>query len=97
MENIFALFDTILLFVTCIWIVYEAMRRLFFRSIEVEVTYWSFIVMVVSIIIDISRSRVLLKIAKKYNSQALEADALHFSTDVWSSVVVILGLIALLI
>jgi cation diffusion facilitator family transporter len=96
-ENISALFETILLFVTCIWIVYEAMRRLFFRSIEVEVTYWSFIVMVVSIIIDISRSRVLLKIAKKYNSQALEADALHFSTDVWSSGVVILGLIALLI
>jgi cation diffusion facilitator family transporter len=96
-ENISALFETILLFVTCIWIVYEAIRRLFFRSIEVEVTYWSFIVMVVSIIIDISRSRVLLKIAKKYNSQALEADALHFSTDVWSSGVVILGLIALLI
>ncbi|MCX6383315.1 MAG: cation diffusion facilitator family transporter, partial [Actinobacteria bacterium] len=59
--------------------------------------YWSFIVMTVSIIIDISRSRVLMKTAKKYNSQALEADALHFSTDVWSSSVVILGLIALLV
>ena len=66
-------------------------------AVIVEVTYWSFIVMTVSIIIDISRSRVLMKTAKKYNSQALEADALHFSTDVWSSSVVILGLIALLV
>ena len=32
--------------------------------------------------------------AKKYNSQALEADALHFSTDIWSSIVVLLGLIS---
>jgi divalent metal cation (Fe/Co/Zn/Cd) transporter len=38
-----------------------------------------------------------MRIAKKHNSQALEADALHFSTDVWSSTVVILGLIAVFI
>jgi cation diffusion facilitator family transporter len=44
-------------------------------------------------VVDLSRSRVLARAARKYNSQALEADALHFSTDVWSSLVVILGLI----
>ena len=49
--------------------------------------------MATSIVIDISRSRMLSRIAKKYNSQALEADALHFETDVWSSSVVILGLV----
>jgi len=48
--------------------------------------------MVVSIVIDLTRSRVLMRTAKKHNSQALEADALHFSTDVWSSAVVIVGL-----
>ena len=47
-----------------------------------------------SIVIDVTRSRALLKVAKKHNSQALEADALHFSTDVWSSSVVIVGLVA---
>ena len=46
-----------------------------------------------SIVIDYSRSRILYRAAKKYNSQALEADALHFSTDIWSSTVVIFGLI----
>ena len=97
-ENLSALFETLLLLITCAWIIYEAVKRLINPSaVIVEVTYWSFIVMTVSIIIDISRSRVLMKTAKKYNSKALEADALHFSTDVWSSSVVILGLIALLV
>jgi cation diffusion facilitator family transporter len=57
------------------------------------VTYWSFAVMITSIVVDVSRSRVLYRAAKRYNSQALEADALHFSTDIWSSAVVILGLL----
>ena len=48
---------------------------------------------IASIIIDISRSRALMRVAKKHNSQALEADALHFSTDILSSSVVLLGLI----
>src|SRR5882724_954594 len=52
--------------------------------------------MLLSIGVDIWRSRALGKIAVKYDSQALEADALHFSTDVWSSSVVILGLLLVL-
>ena len=91
-ENLSALLETLLLFITCGWIIYEATHRLFFHKVEVEVTVWSFAVMATSIVIDISRSRVLSRIAKKYNSQALEADALHFETDVWSSAVVIVGL-----
>jgi cation diffusion facilitator family transporter len=92
-ENFSAFIETILLFVTCIWIVYEAVHRLVTGNTHIEVTYWSYIVVVSSIIIDLSRSRALGRIAKKYNSQALEADALHFSTDIWSSAVVLLGLI----
>jgi cation diffusion facilitator family transporter len=89
--------ETLLLLATCVWIVYEAVHRLVARPVPVQVTAWSFIVMGVSIIVDVSRSRALAHAAKKYNSQALEADALHFSTDVWSSAVVILGLIAVLV
>jgi len=91
-ENLSALFETFLLLVTCAWIIYEAVQRLFFRPVEVQVSIWSFIVMATSIVVDVSRSRALMKAAKKHNSQALEADALHFSTDVWSSSVVIGGL-----
>jgi len=91
-ENLSALFETLLLLVTCIWIIYEATHRLLFHTTHLEVNYWSFTVMITSIVVDISRSRMLYRAAKKYNSQALEADALHFSTDIWSSAVVILGL-----
>ena len=93
-ENLSALFETLLLLVTCVWIIYEATHRLLHHSAHLEVNYWSFTVMITSIVVDISRSRVLYRAARKYNSQALEADALHFSTDIWSSAVVILGLIA---
>ena len=92
-ENLSALAETLLLLGTCVWIVWEAMRRLLYHRVEVEVTIWSFVVMVTSIVNDFSRSRMLSRAAKKYNSQALEADALHFQTDIWSSGVVILGLI----
>jgi cation diffusion facilitator family transporter len=75
-----------------VWIVWEALHRLLFHEVKVEVNLWSFLVMATSIVIDVSRSRVLARTAKKYHSQALEADALHFQTDIWSSAVVILGL-----
>jgi cation diffusion facilitator family transporter len=92
-ENLSAMFETALLLLTCIWIISEAIRRLFFRHVEVEASAWAFGVMAVSILIDASRSRVLRRAAQKHHSQALEADALHFSTDIWSSSVVILGLV----
>jgi cation diffusion facilitator family transporter len=94
-ENLSALFETLLLLATSAWIIYEAIQRLFFVTVKVEASIWSFIVMGTSIVIDYTRSRILYRAARKYNSQALEADALHFSTDIWSSSVVILGLIGL--
>ncbi|HCT29495.1 MAG TPA: cation transporter [Bacteroidales bacterium] len=92
-ENLSALAETLLLFITCFWIIYEAVHRLITGNTDIEVTLWSFLVVIVSIAIDFSRSRSLAKVAKKHNSQALEADALHFSTDIWSSSVVLIGLI----
>ncbi len=92
-ENLSALIETLLLLITCIWIIYEAISRLTLGNLEIEVNVWSYIVVVSSIFIDISRARALKKAAIKHNSQALEADALHFSTDIWSSGVVLLGLI----
>ncbi|MEZ5084242.1 MAG: cation diffusion facilitator family transporter [Bacteroidales bacterium] len=92
-ENLSAFIETLLLLITCAWIIYEAISRLVSGETHIEVNIWSYIVIISSIIIDISRSRALMRVAKKHNSQALEADALHFSTDIWSSSVVLLGLI----
>jgi cation diffusion facilitator family transporter len=93
-ENLSALGETLLLLVTCVWIIYESIRRLFFEpDLHVEANIWAFLVVVISIAVDYSRSRALSRAAKKHDSLALEADALHFSTDIWSSAVVLVGLI----
>jgi cation diffusion facilitator family transporter len=91
-ESFSAFIETGLLLLTCAWIVYEAFERLFFHSVEIEPNRYAFAVMLLSMAVDVWRSRALGRMAKKYDSQALEADALHFSTDIWSSAVVILGL-----
>jgi cation diffusion facilitator family transporter len=91
-ENFSAFVETGLLLLTCAWIIYEAVLRLFFRDIEIEPSIAAFAVMIFSMGVDWWRSRVLERIATKYDSQALEADALHFSTDIWSAGVVVLGL-----
>ncbi len=95
-ENLSALIETILLLVTCVWIIYEATDRIISgKGLELNTiqTIFSFIVVISSIVIDAWRSKKLYTVAKKHNSQALEADALHFSTDIWSSAVVLLGLV----
>ncbi len=91
-ENFSAFLETGLLLLTCVWIVYEAIKRLFFKHVEIEPSLAAFVVMFASMITDLWRSRALRRVALKYDSQALRADALHFSTDIWSSAVVILGL-----
>jgi cation diffusion facilitator family transporter len=91
-ENFSAFIETGLLLLTCAWIIYEAIKRLFYQHVEIEPSVAAFAVMGISMLTDWWRSRALGKIAAKYDSQALEADALHFSTDIWSSAVVILGL-----
>ena len=91
-ENLSALFETLLLLGTCVWIVYEAIDRLFVNQVEVEVTFWAFAIMAASIVVNFFNSRRLYRVARKHRSQALEADALHFNTDIWSSSVVLLGL-----
>jgi len=91
-ESVSALIETGLLFLTSGWIIKEAVTRLLTDRIEVEATWYGAAVIIVSIGIDISRSRALSKVAKQTGSQALEADALHFSSDILSSGVVLLGL-----
>jgi cation diffusion facilitator family transporter len=92
-ENFSALLETLLLLITCLWIVYEAVGRLISGTTHIEVNSWSYVVVISSIMVDYTRSRALNRVAKKYKSHALEADAMHFSTDIWSSAVVLVGLI----
>ncbi|MDZ4712144.1 MAG: cation diffusion facilitator family transporter [bacterium] len=93
-ENFSALFQVFILFITSAYIIYEAMQRLFSdRTVEVKISVWIFLALIVSMIIDFYRARILKKTARETKSNALEADALHFSSDILSSFVVIIGLL----
>jgi len=91
-EHLAALASTALLLLTCGWIIGEAVQRLMYKESVITPSIWAVVVLIVSIIVDVSRARMLRRVAKKYKSQALEADALHFTSDIWSSLVVLVGL-----
>jgi cation diffusion facilitator family transporter len=91
-ESVAALAETALLFLTSAGIVYEAVRRLIYGGVSVEASWAAVGVMVFSMALDFYRSRTLSRVAAATNSPALEADALHFRADIYSSGVVIVGL-----
>jgi cation diffusion facilitator family transporter len=90
-ENFAAFAETVILWITAVWIILEAVHRIEVQDWP-EASIWGIIVMVIGIIVTYTQSRTLYKTAEKHGSQALEADALHFRTDMISSVVVPLGL-----
>src|SRR5262252_4457671 len=91
-ENFSAFVETGLLLLTALYIIFEAFDRLFFHSVHIQPSVAAIFVLLGALVIDITRARRLSHVAKKYSSEALEADALHFSTDVWSTIVVIVGI-----
>ena len=90
-ENFSAFVETGLLLLTALYIIYEAFDRLFFHSVHIQPSITAIVILFFALGIDLTRSRALSNVAKKFSSEALEADALHFSTDVWSTTVVIVG------
>jgi cation diffusion facilitator family transporter len=94
-ESVSALAETALLFLLSGVVIWEALARLSGGGGHaVEATVWSFVVIVGSILVDFFRARVLYRVAAETASEALEADALHFGSDMWSSVAVLIGLAA---
>jgi cation diffusion facilitator family transporter len=94
-ESVAALAETALLFFLSGLVIWEATRRLLgAEGHAVEATVAAFGVILASIVVDFFRGRALYKVAAATSSEALEADALHFSSDMWSSIAVLGGLIA---
>jgi cation diffusion facilitator family transporter len=94
-ESVSALAETALLFVLSGVVIWEALARLSGSDGHpVEATPWSFVVIGGSIVVDFFRARLLYRVADETASEALEADALHFGSDMWSSIAVLVGLAA---
>ena len=92
-ESVTALAETALLFLLTAVVIFEAVQRLFgAQPHAVEATAPAFVIIGGSIAVDFFRARTLNRVAKATSSEALQADALHFSSDMWSSVAVLIGL-----
>jgi cation diffusion facilitator family transporter len=91
-ENLSAFVETFLMLASSVWILIEAVIRIFVHPVEVRFSVWPFLVLFTSIAVDFGRSRKLKSVAERYQSDALAANALHFSSDIWSSVAVLIGL-----
>jgi len=91
-ENISGVIEALLIFIAAIWIIIEAVKKLFGEKIELDSIALGSVVMLVSAIVNIIVSRRLYKVARETNSLALEADALHLKTDVYTSLGVAVGL-----
>jgi cation diffusion facilitator family transporter len=93
-ESLAALAETALLFLLSGVVIWEAVQRLIgHEPTAVAATPWAFAVIVISIVVDFFRARLLYRVARESSSEALEADALHFGSDMWSSIAVLIGLI----
>jgi cation diffusion facilitator family transporter len=93
-ESVSALAETALLFVLSGVVIWEALQRLTSSGHTVAATRWSFVVIGGSVVVDFFRARLLYRVADETASEALEADALHFGSDMWSSIAVLVGLAA---
>ncbi len=95
-ESLSAFVETGLMLGSSVWIVYEAVSRIVHRGekLDLRLSVWPFAVLIVSVVVDFTRSRALRRIAAEVHSEALAADAMHFSTDIWASLAVLLGLSA---
>jgi cation diffusion facilitator family transporter len=93
-ESMAALAETALLLGTTGWIGYEAIHRLTSGESHILLTWWAAGIIIASIVIDFFRSRALSRVARVTSSEALAADALNFTSDMWSSFAVLIGLAA---
>ncbi len=93
-ENISSLAQMVLLVGTCLWILYESISRMI-SGFSIVISWHAFAVMGIAIVLDLVTSRYLSRIAGQAGgSAALEADSLHFVSDMWGAVTVLGGLAA---
>jgi cation diffusion facilitator family transporter len=95
LESLSAAFEILLMIGSCVWIGYESVHRILHHThLDLHWSIWPFVVLLLSIAVDFTRSRALHRVAEEQRSDALEADAVHFGTDIWSSAAVFVGLLA---
>lgn len=91
-ENLSSFAEILLMVASCAWIIWEAISRMVQQDVELHHSIWPVLVLLTSIGVDFWRSRELGEVARRTGSPALQTDAFHFASDIWSTVAVLLGL-----
>jgi cation diffusion facilitator family transporter len=91
-ENLSAFSEAGLMALSCAWIIWEAVQRIFYHAVELHHSLWPVLVLATSIGVDIWRSRQLRAVAVRTGSPALATDAFHFASDIWATAAVLVGL-----
>ncbi len=93
-ENISGALEALLIITAALWIIYEAYEK-YNRSSSPAFLEYGIIIMLFSIIVNYFVSQKMLSVAKQTNSPALETNALHLQTDMWTSGGILVGLVCL--
>lgn len=91
-ENVSGTIEALLIFLAAFFIIKEAVDRLLHGG-EMQTLGWGLGVMGFSALLNLAVSQYLMHVAKKTDSIALEADAMHLRTDVYTSAGVFIGLL----
>ncbi len=95
LENVSAGVEILLMTGSAVWVAWAAVGRIVHhQALALRFSLWPFLVLALSIAVDLTRSRSLQRVAREQHSEALAADAAHFGTDIWSASAVLLGLLA---
>jgi cation diffusion facilitator family transporter len=94
LESLSAGIETLIMAGSCFFIAREAILRILHHThLDLRWSVWPFLVLLLSMAVDFTRSRALMRTANAQRSEALHADAIHFGTDLWSSFAVLVGLL----
>jgi len=94
LESLSSAAEALIMIGSAIFLAIKAIHRILRHDhLDLSFSIWPFLVLLLSIAVDVTRARNLHRVAAQHRSDALEADALHFGTDIWSSAAVFLGLL----
>ncbi|MBC7333724.1 MAG: cation diffusion facilitator family transporter [Actinobacteria bacterium] len=91
-ENFSALLEITILFVLCFYIIFKSIGRLIYKNFELNITWYTFLILIVSMALNVIRVTYIGKAAKKYNSPILKSNFINYTGDIFSSLIVLTGL-----
>jgi len=95
-ENISGVIEGLLIFIAAAWIIYESIDKLI-HGVTLKYLGPGIIIMAISVVLNLFIARLLKRYATENRSVALEADAMHLYTDVYTSLGVFVGLLIIVI